>query len=103
MTQHDLFWVSVSSHSVLLNFILQKSIKENGKNTDYINIHTLYPMQWKSISGYSHRFPRKIDNLIQNKYFTVINEKIIQRYKTDKLHCIFIYNDCRILPETLNF
>lgn len=103
MTQHDLFWVLGEQSLGPLEFYFAKALRKNGKNTDYINIHTLYPAQWKSISGYSHRFPRKIDNLIQNKYFTVINEKIIQRYKTDKPHCIFIYNDCRILPETLNY
>ncbi len=80
-----------------------KALRENGKNVNYINIHSLYSPNWKKLSGYSHRLPRKYDNLVQKKYSVIINDALLSRYKNEKPSHIFVYNDCRILPETLEF
>lgn len=80
-----------------------KAIKENGKNVNYINIHSTYPEKWKKLSGYSHRLPRKYDNYVQKKYSRIINDAILSKYKFEKPSHVFIYNDCKVLPETIEF
>lgn len=100
ITPLDLFWVLGEQELGPLEYYFAKALKNNGRNVNYINIHTLYSEKWKSLSRYSHRLPRKYDNSIQNKYSAVINDALLEKYKKDKPSHIFIYNDCRLLQET---
>lgn len=103
ITPLDLNWVLGEQDLGPLEFYFANALEKNGRNVKYINIHSLYPEKWKSFSRYSHRLPRKFDNSIQNKYSGVINDALIDNYKKDKPSYIFIYNDCRILPETIEY
>ncbi|HMS32682.1 MAG TPA: glycosyltransferase [Ignavibacteria bacterium] len=98
---HDLYWVLGEQKLGPLEFYFAEALKKNGKNVNYINIHSLYPEKWKTFSRYSHRLPRKYDSSIQNKYSAVINNALLEKYKIEKPSYVFIYNDCRILPETI--
>jgi Glycosyl transferases group 1/DUF based on E. rectale Gene description (DUF3880) len=80
-----------------------KALKQNGKNVNYINIHKLYPDPWRNFAKYSHRMPRKYDNKIQSRYFKVVNDSLISKYNSEKPSYVFIYNDCMVLPETINY
>ena len=100
ITPLDLYWVLGEQDLGPLEYYFAKALKKNGKNVNYINIHSLYPERWKTFSRYSHRLPRKYDNSIQNNYTLVINNALIEKYKKDKPSFIFVYNDCRLLPET---
>lgn len=102
ITLHDLIWVLGEQNLGPHEYYFAGAIKKNGRNVRYINIHTLYPEYWKKLSVYSHRFPRKYDNSIQKKYSKVINDQLIKFYNSDKPSFVFIYNDCRVLPETLD-
>ena len=103
VTPLDLYWVLGEQHLGPLEYYFAKVLKKNGKNVNYINIHTLYSGNWKTLSVYSHRFPRKYDNSVQKKYLKIINDVLLKKYKEEKPSYIFIYNDCKILPETLEF
>lgn len=102
ITHSDLLWVLGEQDLGPLEFYFANALKKNGKNVNYINIHSVYSDKWRKLSSYSHRFPRKYDNAIQRKYFKIINDELIRRYKIEKPSYIFIYNDCKVLPETLN-
>lgn len=101
ITPHDLYWVLGEQKLGPLEFYFAEALKNNGKNVNYINIHSLYSEKWKTLSRYSHRLPRKYDNSVQNKYSDIINNALIEKYKIEKPSCVFIYNDCRILPGTI--
>jgi len=102
-TPLDLYWVLGEQDLGPLEFYFAQALKKNGKNVNYINIHTLYSGNWKKLSVYSHRFPRKYDNAVQRRYLKTINDALIKRYKEEKPAYIFIYNDCKVLPETIEF
>ncbi|MDZ4712969.1 MAG: glycosyltransferase [bacterium] len=101
ITPHNLYWVLGEQELGPLEFYFARALEANGKKVCYINIHKLYSQNWKKFSGYSHRFPRKYDNSIQKKYLKLINDSLIERYHTEKPSHIFIYNDCKVLPQTL--
>jgi len=103
ITPCDLDWVLGEQTLGPHELYFANALKKNGRNVSYINIHSLYPDYWKKFSGYSHRFPRKYDNSIQRNYSRVINDALIKIYNSEKPSCIFIYNDCRVLPDTLDF
>ncbi len=100
ITPLDLYWVLGEQDLGPLEYYFANALIKNGQSVNYINIHSLYPEKWKTLSRYSHRLPRRYDNSIQNKYSRVINDALIERYKRDKPSYIFVYNDCRLLPET---
>ncbi|MBV6478492.1 MAG: hypothetical protein HGGPFJEG_01247 [Ignavibacteria bacterium] len=100
---NDLYWVLGEQNLGPLEFYFAKALKKNNKNSSYINIHSLYPDYWKKLTPYSHRFPRKFDNAVQKKYYCVINESVKQKYLKEKPSFIFVYNDCKLLPETIKF
>ena len=101
LTPTDLCWVLGEQILGPLEYYFAKALKQNGNNVSYFNIHNIYPSVWKRFNVYSHRLPRKFDNSIQKKYFRVINDKLIELYKKEKPSHIFIYNDCKVLPETM--
>ncbi len=80
-----------------------KALLKSGKIVNYINIHSIYPERWRKLSKYSHRLPRKYDNKIRWKYFRIVNDSLIEKYNSGKPSHIFIYNDCLVLPETINY
>jgi len=98
----DLLWVLGEQELGPLEFYFANALRKNGHNVNYINVHSLYNSNWKKMSGYSHRLPRKYDNSIQRKYSSIINDAILLKYKDEKPSHVFIYNDCRILPETID-
>ncbi|MDQ3193589.1 MAG: glycosyltransferase [Bacteroidota bacterium] len=99
----NLHWVLGEQELGPLELYFSKALRSNGKEVSFINIHTLYSNEWKKLSGYSHRFPRKFDNTITMKYFKLINDSLIKKYNTDKPSHIFIYNDCKVLPDTIEY
>lgn len=103
MSPHNLSWVLGEQELSPLEFYFAKALMKNGMNVNFINVHSLYSSRWNKFSAYSHRFPRKFDNAIQKKYFKVINDALLNLYKIEKPSHIFIYNDCKILPESLEF
>lgn len=103
ITTCDLNWVLGEQNLGPHELYFADALKKIGRSVNYINIHLLYPAYRKKFSGYSHRFPRKIDNSVQNNYCRLINDQLIKLYKTEKPNCIFIYNDCRVLPATLDY
>lgn len=103
VTPLDLYWVLGEQDLGPLEFYFAQALKKNGKNVNYININKLYSGNWKKLSVYSHRFPRKYDNSVQHKYLKIINDELMKRYKEEKPSYIFIYNDSKVLPETLEF
>ena len=102
LTLHDLYWVLGEQNLGPLEFYFAEALKKNGFNVNYFNIHELYNNNWKKLNGYSHRFPRKYDNLIHDKYLKVVNDAIIKKYSEEKPSHIFIYNDCKVLPATID-
>lgn len=100
---NDLCWVLGEQDLGPLEMYFAKALKKNNKKAAYHNIHSLYPSYWKKFSPYSHRFPRNLDNAVQKKYFSVINCALIEKYQTEKPAFIFIYNDCKLIPETIRF
>lgn len=103
MTLSDLHWVLGEQNLGPLEFYFAKAAVNNGISVNYINIHSLYSDYWKKFSAYSHRLPRMFDNSVQHRYFKVINDKLIGKYNLEKPSCVFIYNDCKILPETISY
>ncbi|MEO6694373.1 MAG: glycosyltransferase [Ignavibacteria bacterium] len=103
VTPLDLYWVLGEQDLGPLEFYFAKALIKNGKNVNYININTLYSGNWKKLSIYSHRFPRKYDNSVQRKYLATVNDELIKKYKEDKPSFVFIYNDCKVLPETVEY
>lgn len=99
----SLNWVLGEQELGPLEQYFSNALAGNGREVNYINIHTLYRNSWKKLSGYSHRFPRKLDNKIIRMYYKVINEALISRYNIEKPSYIFVYNDCRLLPETVDY
>lgn len=100
---NDLCWVLGEQDLGPLELYFAKALKKNNLISAYHNIHSLYSSYWKNISPYSHRFPRNFDNAVQKKYYSVINESVKRKYLSEKPSMIFIYNDCKILPETIRF
>ncbi|HMS64861.1 MAG TPA: glycosyltransferase [Ignavibacteria bacterium] len=103
VTLHDLYWVLGEQTLSPLELFYANALKKNGKNVNYINIHSLYNEKYKKLSSYSHRLPRRYDNLIQKKYFELINDRLKDKFIQDKPSHIFIYNDCKLLSETLEY
>lgn len=103
VTLRDYYWVLGEQFLSPLEFFFANALRENGKEVGYINIHSLYSSKFKKISAYSHRLPRRYDNLIQNKHFKIINDCLIEKYNADKPSHIFIYNDCKILSKTIEY
>lgn len=103
VTLRDYYWVLGEQYLSPLELFFANALRDNGKDVGYINIHSLYSEKFKKFSSYSHRLPRRYDNLIQSKHFKIINDSVIEKYKIDKPSHIFIYNDCKILPETLDY
>ena len=103
ITPHNLFWVLGEQKLGPLEAYFARSLEKNGKNVNYINIHTLYSENWKKLSGYSHRFPRKYDNSVQTKYLGLINKALLKKYSVEKPSHIFIYNDCKVQPDTVKY
>lgn len=77
------------------------ALKRKGVETRFINIHSLYRPVIRKLSSYSWRFPRKIDNYVQRKYLMIINRSLMREFDKVKPECVFVYNDCKLLPETL--
>lgn len=102
ITLNDLFWVLGEQELGPLELYFAKALKKNNRNVNYINIHKLYPAYWKKYTPYSHRLPRKYDNAIQKKYFKIINDALINKFFNEKPNVVFIYNDCKLLPGTLD-
>jgi spore maturation protein CgeB len=102
-TPYELYWVLGEQKLGPMEYYFAKALKKNGKNVNYINIHDIYSSLWKKYNVYSHRLSRRFDNAIQNKYFKVINDSLINQFNIEKPAVIFIYNDCKILPETLTY
>jgi spore maturation protein CgeB len=103
MLLNDLYWVLGEQKMGPLEYYVAKAIKKQGEKVEYINIHDLYWNGYLQLSGYSHRFPRKIDNAIQRKLFSIINNKVISLFDIQKPSCVFIYNDCKMLPSTIEY
>lgn len=103
VTLRDYCWVLGEQFLSPLELFFANALRKNGKEVDYINIHSLYSDMFKKFSSYSHRLPRRYDNLIQSKYFKIINDSLIEKYKIDKPSHIYIYNDCKILSETIDY
>lgn len=99
----NLNWVLGEQELGPLEQYFSNGLASNGREVNYINIHSLYRSSWKKLSGYAHRLPRKYDNKIIWKYFSVINKALISKYKIEKPSYIFVYNDCRLLPETIEY
>ncbi len=100
--QYDLHWVLGEQELGTQELSFAKALTKNGRKTTYININSLYSGNLKSLNRYSHRLPRKYDNLIHHKYLERINLGLQKKYEEEKPACIFIYNDCKVLPETIN-
>ncbi|MEO8665592.1 MAG: glycosyltransferase [Ignavibacteria bacterium] len=98
-----LHWVLGEQKLGPLEQYFSNALKANGREVSFINIHSLYGNEWKKLGGYAHRFPRRFDNAITGKYFKVINDALISKYKTDKPSHVFIYNDCKVLPDTIGY
>lgn len=101
LTLHNLYWVLGEQNLGPLEFYFAEALRKNNFNVNYFNVHDLYNKNWKKLSGYSHRLPRKYDNQLQAKYLKIINDEIIRIYNDEKPSHIFIYNDCKVLPETI--
>lgn len=86
-----------------LEFYLAEALRFHGKNVNYFNIHNFYPDYWGKLNVYSHRLPRKFDNSIRNKFIKIINDEILKKYRSEKPSHIFIYNDCLVMPDTLEY
>jgi hypothetical protein len=99
----NLNWVLGEQELGPLEQYFSKALQRNGREVRFINIHSLYRSSWKKLSGYAHRFPRKFDNRINRKYSGIINEALISKFKSEKPSFIFIYNDCKVLPETIDY
>lgn len=99
----DVNWVLGEQELGPLEKYFSNALKKNGRKVSYINIHQLYGSKWRKFSGYAHRFPRSIDNSIIRKYFRIINNALIRKYMEEKPSHIFIYNDCKVLPETMEY
>lgn len=99
---NELYWVLGEQNLGPLEFYFAKALRKNNKPVNYINIHELYPSYWKKYSPYSHRLPRRFDNAVQKKYFEIINKSVCRKYLNEKPSVIFIYNDCKLLPETVD-
>lgn len=100
-TLHDLYWVLGEQDLGPLEFYLAEALRFHGNNVNYYNIHKLYPAHWGRLNVYSHRFPRRADNAIRIKFVKIINDSLLSKYNSEKPSHIFIYNDCLVLPETL--
>ncbi|MBX7043147.1 MAG: glycosyltransferase [Ignavibacteria bacterium] len=72
-----------------------------GFDSQYVNIHTLYPEAWKKASNYFHRLPRKFDNSLRESYVKKVNDGLTAYYNKERPSYIFIYNDCLISPDTI--
>ncbi|MBS1516835.1 MAG: glycosyltransferase [Bacteroidetes bacterium] len=101
ITLHDLYWVLGEQELGPLEFYLADALRSNGKKVNYYNIHKFYPGYWHKLNIYSHRFPRRVDNAVRNKFIKIINDVLIRKYNSDKPSHIFIYNDCLVMPDTL--
>jgi len=86
-----------------LEFYLAEALRFHGKNVNYYNIHNFYPDYWGKLNVYSHRLPRRFDNSIKNKFIKIINDEILKKYRYEKPSHIFIYNDCLVMPDTLDY
>ncbi len=78
-----------------------RALASCGFDSQYVNIHTLYPEAWKKASNYFHRLPRKFDNSLRESYVSKVNAGLTALYNSEKPSHIFIYNDCLISPETI--
>ena len=101
MILNDLYWVLGEQRHGPFEKYFAKALKKAGKNVSYINIYDTFPDYIHKLSGYIHRLPRKLGNAAERKYLNYVNSVFIKKYKEEKPSNIFIYNDCRILPETL--
>jgi len=101
-TLHDVYWVLGEQDLGPLEFYLAEALRFHGKKVQYYNIHKFYPAYWGKLNIYSHRLPRKADNAIRKKFVKLINDSLLSKYNSDKPSHIFIYNDCLVLPETLD-
>lgn len=103
ITLNELYWVLGEQRHGPLERYFAKALIKAGKKVSYINIHDTYPYYILKLSGYFHRFPRKLNNAADKKYLNYINTIIVKKFKEEKPSNIIIYNDCRILPGTLEF
>lgn len=102
-TLSELNWVIGEQELGPIEVYFSKALRKAGRKVSYINIHKLYSDTWKNMNRYSHRFPRKYDNYIQRKFTKIINDSLKSLFNEQKPSCIFIYNDCRVTPETISY
>lgn len=103
LKRHDLTWVLGEQELGPLEKYFSAALQKNGHNVSFHNIHSLYAHHWRKLSSYSHRLPRKYDNALSAKYISIVNQAIIEKFKSEKPSLIFIYNDCLITPETISY
>lgn len=101
--RHELTWVLGEQQLGPLEKYFASALEINGHNVRFHNIHDLYPNSWRRLSSYSHRLPRKYDNALASKYISVVNQAILEKFKAERPSLIFIYNDCLITPETIEY
>ena len=101
VTLNEIYWVLGEQRHGPLEKYFAKALSKAGKSVSYINIHDTYPDYVLKLSGYIHRLPRKLGNTAERNFLKRVNSGIIKRYFKEKPSHIIIYNDCRILPETL--
>lgn len=77
------------------------SLRANGLDTTYHNIHGLYPGEWRKLNSYSHRLPRKFDNSLNRKYTTIVNNAVLKLFDSQRPDYVFVYNDCLLTPESI--
>ncbi len=100
--QHETAWVLGEQELGPFEMYFSKALGNCGHNVKYHNIHSLYPEFWKRISAYSHRLPRRFDNSLSSKYVSVVNSRILGKYKQEQPSLVFVYNDCLLTPETIS-
>ena len=103
ITLSEQYWVLGEQRLGPLERYFAKALRKAGKKVSYISIYDLYPDYISKLSGYFYRFPRKLGNAAERKFLNYINSIIVKKYKEEKPSNIIIYNDCRILPNTLEF